>query len=305
MQPLLSGAHAPNSPLTERDVDLINIGGFKACKLLTYHHTPVDVMQLRARTHVRRFMFRTADSIQPELDAQGRDTGRRYILHWTKYVAQLEKQLAPLIMAAPDAEVVIDNEPNVPRQWPSIWFANDKEPGGGHWGGAGDWRAWMQDVLNYLLPRYPDIRWTYTGMSWTQPGAAAWMHSDLINRLKRIAVHSYWQSTRDDGPQGSNPSPMFQLNFGANAVDIHNRFPGHELIIGEYANSLTDRRGTPQAVPQSVIWEAMKRQYPKYLRWVASERYVSAAYLFIVGGTADWAGFQPNLDVLAAVANYR
>lgn len=297
----IHGAHAPNGPITQEDIDAIKAGGFNGVKLLSYHHTQEDIRRLRG-IGVRRFAIRLPDSIWPILDEEGNDTGRRFFPSALDYVARCNSQMLPLLELAPDADLILDNEPNVRGQWPSMWL-----PWANRFAGSGDWRAFMADVLGELLWEHPDLNWCYTPMAWTEPNAEEWMHPDLIKRCKKITVHSYFQSLRTDPPgtpHPPGPSPMYYQQFGANAEYIHDLFPDKPIIVGEYGNSLTDRRGTPQAVLQPVIWDAMRRQYPLWIAWAASRGYVEAAYLFIIGGQG-WAGFNPDRDVLRALPRAR
>lgn len=294
----ISGAHLPNGPITQADLDAIKAGGFTGVKLLSYHHTQGDIRALRA-IGIRHFAIRLPDSIWPVLDEQGRETGRRYIPSALAYADRVNEQMLPLLELAPDADLILDNEPNYRGQWPSMWL-----PWANRFGTSGDWRAFMRDVLDDLLWEHPSLNWCYTPMAWTEAGSEEWMHPDLIKRCRKLTCHSYWQSLRTDGPNAPHPpgpSPMYWQQFGANAAYIHNLFPDKPIIIGEYANSLTDRRGTPQEVPQAQIHDAMRRQYPLFLEWCASTGYIEAAFLFIIGGQG-WKGFEPSREVLEAMA---
>lgn len=287
---MISGVHCPNGPITQSDLDAIKAGGFKGALIMSYHHTVEDIQRLRA-VGIKHFVIRLPASIWDRPEG-------KYIPSAIDYCAECREQLDPLIEVVPDADIQIDNEPNWRDQWPSMWLS-----WAGRFAGPGDWRAWMSDVLDILLFEYPHLNWGYTPMAWTEPHSEDWMHPDLIARCKKIHVHTYWQSLRTDPPgtpHPPGPSPMYYEQFGLNAAYIHSKFPDKPIVILEYANSLTDRRGTDKEVPQPLIWDAMRRQYPLWLAWCASQGYIEGAYMFIQGGQG-WTGFNPSQSVLEAV----
>lgn len=295
----ISGAHCPNGPITLADLDAIKLGGFTGAKVLSYHHTVEDIKRLK-KVGIKHFAIRLPDSIWPVLDGGEQDTGHRFIPSALDYARRCESQFLPLIEEVPDADLILDNEPNYRGQWPSMWLA-----WAGRFAGSGDWRAFMADVLDILLFEYPHLNWCFTPMAWTEPNSEEWMHSDLIGRCKKVTCHSYWQSQRTDPPgtpHPPGPSPMYYEQFGGNAAYIHSKFPDKRIVIGEYGNSLTDRRNTPQEVHPVLIQDAMRRQYPLFLSWCASQGFIDAAYVFIIGGVG-WEGFEPLQPVLEAMSS--
>jgi hypothetical protein len=294
----LSGAHAPNGPLTDVDIYSMLVGGFQSVKLLTYHHNSGDVERLKS-VGIRHITARLPDTVWNK-------DGRRFVPSPEDY-AEAAIYGNPSVGSVPGAmdlytagirEFVYDNEPNrYPTQWPSIENSGNRtgrmEPK--------DYAWFTRRVMKMLRDELPEAEIGFPGLSYaSEDSPDYWLRelAGLISEFPVVWVHSYWQSIRDDGPEGLNLSPMFWQNFGANVLHYRHLFPGVRLRIGEYGNSLTDLRGTARAVPQPVIWEAMRRQYPKWLRWVRSLGYVEAAYLFIIGGQG-WSGFNPSPLVLS------
>jgi hypothetical protein len=272
------------------------VGGFQSVKLFTYHHSGHDIERLKA-VGFKNVISRLPDTIWK------RDE-ERYVPSPQDYLARAIYGYAP--EGNPGAmqhyqqgirHFVFDCEPNRVTQWPSIHHPENRtgrmEPK--------DYAWFVRQVKPGLEAELPGATIAFPGLSYAQEDSPDyWLRelAGLISQFTYMHVHSYWQSVRDDGPEGLNLSPMFWQNFGANVIHYRRLFPTVRLVIGEYGNSLTDRRGTQGEVPQPLIWEAMRRQYPKWLRWLRTLGYVEAAYLFIIGGQG-WSGFNPSPLVLS------
>jgi hypothetical protein len=72
---------------------------------------------------------------------------------------------------------------------------------------------------------------------------------------------------------------------------------GKQVVVCEWANSLTDLVPRPDA---GVVRAEMARSYPLYVEQLRRELtpggqpMVVAAYMYILGGTGEWAGFWPD-----------
>jgi hypothetical protein len=68
-------------------------------------------------------------------------------------------------------------------------------------------------------------------------------------------------------------------------------------VLTEWASSIHETGiSAEQAEAQRIV------DYPKWLAWVSTKPYVEAAFLYILGGTADWSGFHPTDRTLRALA---
>ena len=275
---LLSGIHAPNAAFTLEDYHSIDLGRFRACKVMHYHNH-ADVVTLRSHG-VQRIMVRLPDSVFQRSD------GTQYIPSYSDYGdALIERAL--YFYQAGVREGQVDNEPNI------SWRPHKLGP----W----DYRAFMFDVLEYIRPRLPlDYRLGFPSVSF----ADQWMpmewlapQRDLAERFDFLCVNSYWQSGRV-GAANILAGPMTWSQFGGNCAWYETWLPGKPIQIAEYGNSIHEQGGHTDAQLLAFKME----QYPLYLRWLSGHSAVEAAYCFIApGATNDWAGFRVTPQVAAAM----
>ena len=266
---MLSGIHAPNSEWLMDDYCRFRLGAFTSCKLMPYH-SPIDVEML-SRMGCRKFLVRLPDSVDPN----GRWKGDE---EWANECVHVISKFSPLGIK----DYQLDNEPNV--TWPEAE--------------APTWRWLVGRVVSLIRSAHGvpgDIRLGLAPLSWTPKTwhsvQNVWVPEQLkLVRLHQFqCVHSYWQKA-----EHYNLPP-----FGGNATHFYNLFEGRlPIMVTEWANSSHELGKSPAEV------EAIRlEQYPRWFHWAKTLPYIEASYLYILGGTSDWAGFWPTDRVLRALPN--
>ncbi|HYO50499.1 MAG TPA: hypothetical protein VEW94_11675 [Chloroflexia bacterium] len=74
---------------------------------------------------------------------------------------------------------------------------------------------------------------------------------------------------------------------------------GVPVVITEWGISLCDKKPMPHPIEE--VHAAMCQEYPQWLRQVRQYEFVEAAYVYILGGTEQWAGFRVTEDVVRAL----
>lgn len=261
------GAHLPNAHITLRDMCAFRVGGFKSAKLMWYHaNAEVYGLQELGCTH---FLVRLPDSVAPDGrwkgDQEWADECIDHILHFYQEHDITDFQL--------------DCEPNL--TWHPL---DDPEV-------AEAWRWLTGQVVGMIREAVPsDVRLGLAPLSW-KPGIykqveEVWIPEQLLiaHLFDFICIHSYWEesATFNHPPTGGNVTHWHdQLMQG---VDL-------PYVVTEWAST-----------SQAPDIEARRiREYPMWLRWIATKPYVEGSYLWILGGTDDWKAHFPTDKVLRAI----
>lgn len=266
----LAGLHGPNAHWTQDDFCRVRVAGAQAIKLMPYH-TEADVVRLRS-LGVQYLLMRLPDSVAEG----GRWRGDR---EYADLCIALIRRFYPLGVR----DYQLDNEPNL------TWSLQK----------ASTWRWLMERVVNLIrqspdVPR--DVRLGLAPLSWKpatwQSVEQVWIPEQRLvqHQYDFFCVHAYWQKSS----HYNSPS------FGGNVTHWHDVLldPTKPLIVTEWASSVHEIAG----------WTAEQAErerlaiYPQWLRWVATKPYVESAFCYILGGTADWQGFQPTDRVLRGFA---
>lgn len=266
------GAHMPNAHITPDDLCAFRIGGFEAAKLMYTDgtkHTPQDVMRLRA-LGVKHFLVRLPDSVAPD----GRWKGDE---EWAE-------ECITAIHAFGDVGVTdfqLDCEPNL--TWHPL---NNRKV-------AEAWR-WLTGQVVGMIRTAPgvndNVRLGLAPLAWNDKTYThvenTWIPEQLqiAHLFDFICIHSYWQ----DGQYFNHPP------YGGNCTEWHDKLmAGVDLpyVVTEWANTSED----------PLIEMLRTKQYPAWLRWIATKPYVEGTYLWILGGTPDWAAHFPTDKVLRAI----
>lgn len=252
------------------DLCAFRVGGFNSAKLLYTDgtkHTPQDVMRLRA-LGVKHFLMRLPDSVAPD----GRWKGDE---EWAE-------ECITAIHAFYDEGVIdyqLDCECNL------TWHPLDDPDV------AETWRWLTGQVVGMIREAVPDdVRLGLAPLSW-KPGIykqveEVWIPEQLLiaHLFDFICVHSYWEesATFNHPPTGGNVTHWHDSLM--QGVDL-------PYVVTEWAST-----------SQAPDIEARRiREYPMWLRWIATKPYVEGTYLWILGGTPDWAAHFPTDKVLRAI----
>lgn len=257
------GIHLPNARIGEDDFCRFRIVGFESARLMWYHtQAEVARLQLLGCTH---FEVRLPDST-----VEGRWKGD---VEWADECIAIIKKFAPLGIL----DFSLDCEPNMQ------WEVKD----------APTWR-WLANRVVYRIRQSPhvpaNVRLGLAPLAWTSKTWAgvekAWIPQQklIVDKFQYICVNSYWEesATYNHPPTGGNVTHWHdQLMRG---VDL-------PYVVTEWAS-------TSQAPD---IEARRMREYPMWLRWIATKPYVEGTYLWILGGTPDWKAHFPTDKVLRAI----
>jgi hypothetical protein len=72
--------------------------------------------------------------------------------------------------------------------------------------------------------------------------------------------------------------------------------------VTEWGNSQSQSAHPPFP---SILEARMARQYPQWEAWAAQHAYVEGSYVYILGGTQDWAGFRLTPKIAGAMGHRR
>lgn len=284
---MLHGA-TNNAPITDHDLFLFKRAGMKTFKLMAGVHGERDINMLR-RAGCEHFAVRLRDLLEIPKNHDGT------LPSWERW-----------------ADVTIED---------SIWWAehgiHDQHWGNegnnkGKWGGRGAF-----DYRHYAVRAFPKIRRNIppavrlglAALSHESDGnPAEWRraYSEPLNEEERsepwalgfegslldwhtyVVVNSYFQwlrqVTRDD--------------LGGSAAFYHRWSHGKPIQVGEWGSSDTDLQPRPDDL---AIEQAMIDEYPVWLKWAQEQHYIEASYVFILGGTYHWDGFQISEHVADAM----
>ena len=257
---MLTGACAPNGPITAQDITTFRMAGFRAAKLLASDHMPSDVALLKLQG-VEKFLVRLFDTYNSVRDFKE----GQYVADCVGVIERFYPE------GVRDYEV--DNEPNI------TWLAR----------GLNEWqyRYYMLRVIpeirrQVVAKGMRDVRLGFAPLSLAieyNPKAWLWVCKDVVEICDFVCINNYWQF----------PKYAYWREFGGACVWYHELFPKKELQITEWGNSLVHSNPPPT---QAQIEAAQVEQYPAWLKWISQFGYVSATYVFQVGGTQEWAGFK-------------
>lgn len=180
----------------------------------------------------------------------------------------------------------LDNEPDL--TWPSF----HKEDYTTY--GAGDWAAFMDDVLTHLLlslctASMGDVVLLMTPFSHpslkTEWYEMAELHH-LPSRCQGAAAHCYWQASGD-----------MQAGWAGKEYEWVHQRTGLDVYITEAGNSSCQETNPP--TPEQ-IENLMCIQYPQYVQQVEGADYVKGLFFYILG-SKGWAGFELTEKVCQAI----
>lgn len=264
---MISGLHCPNASFKPGDHCRFVVGaGFQAAFLMYQHTNEQDVAILRGNG-VSYFVMRLPDSVAPD----GRWRGD---VEWANLCIDLIKRFYPLGVK----RFQLDNEPNL--TWPLEH--------------AGTWR-WLTDRVIRRIRQSSDVPADVlvglAPLAWKPDTWSSvenvWIPEQrkILDQFQWIAVHSYWQAAK----HYNDPS------FGGNVTHWRDALLPSEkpYVITEWASSIHET-----GLPAAQVEALRLVQYPQWLEWVRGKPYVEAAFLYILGGTPDWAGFWPTDAVL-------
>ena len=311
---MLTGVCAPNSPITDDDIEIMRLSGAQSVKLMSTEgtqHSPQDIFRIRAVVPDMQFMVRLKDSL------------------WSRFKAGPDGKVirnavgdAVTEQYYPSAESLATNYLNTIRMWYRFgvrWFQVDCEPNllwrRDPFGpmqfcwfmrrGISQLRqalkAEMMDDVKLISPPFsfspalfhlgPPNPTDFTLDDWK----AAFVNTDrgaqipFFRIFDAVGAHPYFQSEHQ----------MLDPTYGANFSTLHDWSQGMDIVVTEWACSMTDAFPQPK---QADIEAEMVRLYPKWLYNVRlNHPYVLAPYLFIVGGTKEWGGFKVTTPVAQAI----
>jgi|GEM_PF-6421812 len=260
----MKGIGLPNEArIGEGDIHQLRAGGFDTVKAFWYH----DPAQLHALG--LPVWLRLPDSEHRRAD------GSKFVPSASDYAAECAETIRRWRVAGvPLLGVQVDNEPDQMSSW-----GRD-----GMW----NYQHFYRDVLTQLRPQAGGVPLGFPSVS-TEADVTAWLRAgkDAIAASDFITIDAYWDKR----------GAMFHPSYGGLPLTASTMYPGKRIVVGEWGSS--QFRWQPDD-PQRV--EAWAWEYPLYQSWLASQPAVTAGYIFIQGGTADWRGFFPPASLYPKLA---
>jgi hypothetical protein len=277
---MLRGAHLANGPILEADLALFKLAGFKSA-LVFWYHTAADVQRLRD-VGCEHFVVRLPDSHNPD------DTIPSY---WA-YAAEC-RVVIDQFYALGVRDFQMDNE------WQADWYRIGEKAGWKRENVAFTYQWFLSRALTEVRQFIPkDVRVGFPPLIDVELPSALAACRGIAPRFDFLCVHSYWQAERD----------MTSKQFGGNVERFHEWVPWREdesvmpVLVTEWGNSQSQSAHPPFP---SILEARMARQYPQWEAWAAQHAYVEGSYVYILGGSQDWAGFRLTPKIAGAMGHRR
>jgi len=167
---------------------------------------------------------------------------------------------------------ILDNEPNLSAERCSRWWAEE-------------YTRWYRALVACFRYHDRECHWklvmpAMTGTARYNPLDWIRINRENFDESDSISAHCYWQT----------PTQMTFRNYGGYHRLLHQYYPVKRIFITEYGNS------NPEASPTD-----RASQYPAYL--VTLPDYVTAAFVFILGGTPEWSLFHLTPEIARALGD--